>query len=46
MDKTCQNCAHLYVLHTGSQIILICRKTGRWKNYEDPCDCGGFKKKL
>jgi len=46
MDKTCRNCAHLYVLGTGSQIILICKLTKKWKNYEDSCDCGGFEKKV
>jgi len=46
MDKTCRNCAHLYVLGTGSQIILICRVTKRDVDYNDSCSCGKFEMKI
>jgi hypothetical protein len=28
-----------------NKIMLICRVTQCWKNYEDPCDCGRFEEK-
>jgi len=43
--STCRHCRNLRVLGTGSQIILICTVTKRFKNYEDPCDCGCFQRK-
>jgi len=46
MSEVCRNCQKLKVLGTGSQIILICTITSRWKNYEDPCDCERFEEKI
>ena len=46
MKSTCRSCRNLYVLGTGSQIILICRVTKRFKNYEDSCDCEGYQPKM
>jgi len=42
---TCRNCQNLRVLGTGSQIILVCKITKRFKDYDNPCDCGAFKPK-
>jgi len=37
--KRCGSCSELRVIGTGSQIILICRRTGRTKDsYSDTCD--------
>jgi len=43
--EICRYCRNLQVIGTGSQIILICTVTKRFKNYEDPCDCGRFQRK-
>jgi len=43
--RICRSCRNLCVLGTGSQIILICKITKRFKSYDEPCDCNAYQQK-